>query len=191
MAESRTLLLIRHSAPEIAPGAPAREWRLSEEGRRRCGPLAERAAAFAPRAIVSSVEPKAAETARLVGERLGIPIETAPGLHEHERDNVGYLGRASFAAAIADFFARPDALVLGREPAARALARFSAAVDGVLTAHPTGNLAIVAHGTVLTLFVAHHTGVEPYAFWRDLGLPALVALCLPEYTLLATDNASE
>jgi len=189
MSESRTLLLIRHSAPEVAPGVPAREWHLSAEGRRRCGPLAERMAAYAPRVIVSSAEPKAEETARLVGARLGVPIETAPGLHEHERDNAGYLGRDEFQAAVADLFARPDVLALGRETATRALARFSAAVEGALAAHPAGDLAIVAHGTVMTLFVAHHAGVAPYPFWRALGLPALVALRLPEYTLAATDNA--
>src|SRR5690242_11629427 len=99
-ADGRTLLLIRHSAPEVAPGVPARAWRLSAEGRRRCGPLAERMAAYAPRAIVSSAEPKAEETARLVGALLGVPVETMAGLHEHERDDVGYLGREAFEAAI-------------------------------------------------------------------------------------------
>lgn len=187
------LLLIRHSAPEIVPGAPARDWRLSAEGRRRCDALARRVAAYAPRVLVTSVEPKARETAELVGARLGMPVETAAGLHEHERDNVGYLGREAFEAAVAEFFARPDALVLGRETAAQALARFSRAVDAVLAAHPTGTLAVVTHGTVLTLFVAARAGIEPLPFWRGLVLPDLVALELPTYRIQGqtAEDASE
>ena len=35
------LLLVRHSQPEIMLGLPARDWRLSAEGRARCQLLAE------------------------------------------------------------------------------------------------------------------------------------------------------
>jgi broad specificity phosphatase PhoE len=100
-------------------------------------------------------------------------------LHEHERDTVVFLRRAEFEAAVAGFFARPDELALGRETAAQALDRFSRAVDGVLAAHPQGTVAIVTHGTVLSLFVAARTGVDPFPFWRDLALPELVVQDLP------------
>jgi len=172
------LLLIRHSAPEIVPGVPAREWRLSAEGRERCEALAERVSVYAPRVIVSSVEPKARETAELIASRLGVAVETADGLHEHERDNVGFLGRAEFEAAVGDFFARPDELVLGRETAAHALDRFSRVVEGALATHRSGAIAIVTHGTVMSLFVAARTGVDPFAFWRDLALPDFAVLDL-------------
>jgi len=175
----RRLLLIRHSAPEIVPGVPAREWRLCEEGRRRCEALAERVHVYAPRVIVSSVEPKARETAELVAARLGVAVQTADGLHEHERDNVGFLGRAEFDAAVGDFFARPDDLVLGRETAAQALDRFNRAVVDVLATQRSGAVAIVTHGTVMSLFVAARTGVDPFAFWRDLALPDFAVLDLP------------
>jgi broad specificity phosphatase PhoE len=184
-ARERFLLLIRHAAPQIVPGAPARDWRLSDDGRRGCELLAGRVAPYAPSLIVSSVEPKARETADLLGAQLGVPVETAPGLHEHERDNVGYLGREQFEAALAAFFARPDELVLGRETAAQALARFSRAMDELLAAHPTGTLAVVTHGTVLSLFVAARVGIESLPFWRGLALPDLVVLSLPGFDLFA------
>ncbi len=175
----RRLLLIRHSTPEVMPGVPSREWRLSAEGRDRCEALTERIGVYAPCVIVSSVEPKARKTAELLAARLGVAVEMADGLHEHERDNVGFLGRAAFEAAVADFFARPDELVLGCETAAQALDRFSHAVNGVLAAHTSGAIAIVTHGTVMSLFVAAQTGVDPFPFWRDLALPDLAVLDLP------------
>lgn len=64
--------------------------------------------------------------------------------------------------------------------------RFTAAVQAILAERPEGNVVIVAHGTVLTLFVAHHTGVAPLPFWQRLGLPSFVVLSLPELALLET-----
>jgi broad specificity phosphatase PhoE len=190
MSDTRYLLLVRHSAPEVVPGVPAREWRLSAEGRSRCGPLAERLATYAPTAIVASVEPKARETAELVAAPLDLSVETAVGLHEHERDGAGYLGRDAFEAAMRAFFARPGELVLGRETAAQAVTRFSAEVVRVLSGRRAGNVAIVTHGTVLSLFVAQRAGVAPYPFWRSLALPALVALQLPAFALAAVEDCS-
>src|SRR5579884_1059252 len=122
------LVLVKHSLPHIVPDVPARQWQLAEEGRRRCRPLAERLAHYRPAVITASSEPKALETARLVAAHLGVPYRMAEGLHEHDRENVGFLGEQEFDAAVAHFFARPDELVLGRETAARARRRFAAAV---------------------------------------------------------------
>ncbi len=36
----RRLILVKHSLPVLEPAVPAREWRLGEEGRRRCAGLA-------------------------------------------------------------------------------------------------------------------------------------------------------
>ena len=182
----RVVLLVRHSVPEIVSDAPARTWRLSAEGHRRCAGLAARLAPYAPVAIVSSVEPKAAETAALVAAHLGLHATTQRGLHEHERERVGWLGHDAFQAAVAAFFARPDDLMLGNETATQARARFGAAVERALAAHPAGNLTIVAHGTVIALFVAHAAGIEPLPFWRRLGIPAFVALEWPTGTLRET-----
>ena len=50
--------------------------------------------------------------------------------------------------------------------------------------HPAGNLAIVSHGTVMTLFLAHVSGIDPVPFWKQLGLPAFVVLSYPDLALL-------
>lgn len=44
----------------------------------------------------------------------------------------------------------------------------------------TERLAIISHGTVMTLFIARDTGLAPLTFWKSLGLPAFVVLSLPE-----------
>ena len=175
------LILVRHSHPEIVLGVPAREWRLSVEGRRRCQPLADEIARrYAPVAVVSSDEHKAIETAELIAEPLKLPVEIATDLREHERDAVRLLDDAAFRAAIAAFFAHPKELIYGRETAADALARFQIGVAETLAAHPTGDIVIVTHGTVMSLYLAARTGTDPHALWKSLRLPDARSVMRPD-----------
>ncbi len=169
------LILIKHAQPILDPAVPSRQWRLAEIGRKQSLQLARRLSEYAPDVIVASVEPKAAETGRIVAEQLGLPLETAPNLHEHERTTVPFhpSGQA-FRAEVRHFFEKPDELVFGEETADRAHERFATAVDAVLTAHPGQTVAIVAHGTVITLYVAHLQNLEPYPFWRQFELADFV-----------------
>jgi broad specificity phosphatase PhoE len=178
------LILVRHSLPEIIPTVPARRWSLSEAGRRRCRPLADGLAAYALDVIVTSDEPKAVETGRIVASALDKPLKTAQGLHEHDRSKVAFESKEWFEAAVARFFAEPGRLVFGNETADQAHRRFSEAVARVLEEHPEQNVAIVAHGTVMTLFVARTAGLEPFPFWKRLGLPAFVVLSRPEFDVV-------
>jgi broad specificity phosphatase PhoE len=81
-------------------------------------------------------------------------------------------------------FEHPQGLVFGSETADEAHRRFAEAVAGVIAKYPSGNLAVVSHGTVMTLFVARIVDLEPFPFWKRLGLPALVVLSLPGFGLL-------
>lgn len=183
--EARRLLLVRHSLPEFVTGIPASQWRLSDQGRRRCHPLAERLAAYRPTVFISSTEPKAIETGRICAGLLGLPFETAPGLHEHQRGVVHDMGsREEFEAEVGRFFEQPDKLVFGSETADQAHARFSTALADTVARHPASRPAIVSHGTVLTLFIARVTDLDPLPFWKSLGLPAFAVLSLPKLGLL-------
>ncbi|MHB8647508.1 MAG: histidine phosphatase family protein [Thermomicrobiales bacterium] len=179
----RHLILVKHSLPALAPGVPSREWRLSDVGRARCISLAERLAVYHPTIIATSAEPKAAKTARIVADALGTPLEVVEQLHENDRSGLGWLGAEELEARIVRFFAAPDQRVMGNETADEAHARFAAAVEDVCARHPDGNIVIVAHGTVITLFVARHAGLEPFPLWKRLGLPSFVVLSLPDHTL--------
>jgi broad specificity phosphatase PhoE len=165
------LLLVRHSLPELDPSVPAEEWSLSEEGRRRCGPLAERLAACRPEVLLSSTEPKARETAELVVPALGLDVEFSEGLRETARRTVPWLEREELERGIRELFERPDEVVYGEETATAALARFEAAVEG----RPEP-VVVVTHGTVLSLYVAAKTGRDPFELWRSLELPDVVEL---------------
>jgi broad specificity phosphatase PhoE len=183
--QGRKLILVRHSLPEMVAGVPASQWWLSVEGRRRCEKLAERLVAYNLAAVVASEEPKAVETGQTVADALGLSFETAPGLHEHERGVVRDIGgREEFGARVVRFFEHPGELVLGCETADQAHARFTAAVARVLEKHPVGNLALVSHGTVMTLFIARANHFDPSPFWKSLGLPAFAILALPGFDLL-------
>jgi broad specificity phosphatase PhoE len=174
------LLLIRHSQSLQDPSVPASQWGLTGEGQRRCDELADRLAVHHPVALVTSRERKAAETGRLVAERLELPCQSAEGLHEHQRERVVYSSPEVFERSVRLFFDRPDELVFGEETARAAERRFEGAVRAVLARYAAGNVAIVSHGTVITLFVARHTGLAPIPFWKNLSMPALVVLSLPD-----------
>jgi 2,3-bisphosphoglycerate-dependent phosphoglycerate mutase len=178
-----SLILVRHSLPDIQPDSPATQWRLSEEGRKRCFHLAECLRSYDLQTFVSSQEPKAVETAHLAAARLGLTSKIATGLHEHERPGVGWTSREIFEAGVQDFFARPDKLVMGSETADQTYTRFASAVEAVLSNHADQNLAIVTHGTVISLFVSRQCKLEPYTLWKRLGMPAYIVFSVPEITL--------
>jgi len=168
--------------PVLDPTTPAPDWHLGERGRALSELLANKLAAYSPDVVVSSVEPKAIETAQIVANRLSLPHEIAEGLHEHDRRNVPFMPLAELEARAAEFFAKPDQLVLGSETGNQAHARFAKAIDRVIEKHPRKNIAIVSHGSVISLFVARNNEM-PFDFWKRLGLPSIVVLSLPAMTV--------
>lgn len=178
------LILVRHAAPATDGGVAPNQWPLSDAGRQSCRELARVLAPYWPAALVASREAKAAETAALLARTLGGPYSTAPGLQEHARANVGWLGLPEYQAGIAAVFARPGQVAFGDESADQAYERFRTAVTAILDRHPDENVALVTHGTVLTLFVSRvQPGLEPLAFWQRLGLPAVAVLSRPSLAL--------
>ena len=163
------MLLVRHSAPELDPSAPSEEWRLSEDGRRRCGPLAERLARHEPRVLLASTEPKARETAELLAPTLGLEVQLSDGVRETARRTVGWLAPEEIDRGIRELFERPGEVVFGEESAAAALARFEASIAGL--PEPA---VVVTHGTVLSLYAAPRIGREMYELWGSLELPDVV-----------------
>jgi broad specificity phosphatase PhoE len=185
----RKLILVKHAPPGVVPDVPPERWVLSDEGRRCCIPLAEALRPHQPAALVSSLEPKAAETGQLVAARLGLSFATADGLQEHDRGNVPHLRSREFISMMEVFFRKPGELVLGRETAGEALRRFEAAVGRVLTDHPDGNVAVVSHGTVIALLVAKYGQRKPFELWRRMGLPSFAVLDVPGYRVDAVVEA--
>ncbi len=178
---SRKLILIRHSAIVQNPDVPAKIWRLPENGRFLAHALAPKIALHFPAQIITSTETKAIETGQIIADELGIPCQTAADLHEHERTVTPYFPtKEAFQAAVSRFFQQPHELVMGEETAVQAQTRFVTAVNTVMTTYPSGNIAIVTHGTVLTLFANyHHPQLEPIPFWKALTLPCAFVTSWP------------
>jgi len=96
----RKLILVKHAVPQIIPTLPAHAWHLSADGQQPCLPLARLLAPYCPATIVSSREPKAAETAAYIAAHLHTSWRLGEGLHEHDRANVGYLSKEHFGKSI-------------------------------------------------------------------------------------------
>ena len=42
---------------------------------------------------------------------------------------------------------------------------------------------VVSHGTVMALFVARYNPIDSYRFWKQLKMPAMIALDLPDFRI--------
>ncbi len=172
----QTLVLVKHSLPEIDPAVPAKDWHLSEEGCVRSRILREELDRYDLDLVISSIELKAMETAEIASGLLKTPMVIVEGLHEHERENDGFLEEARFEQSIRRFYEQPADRVFGDETADSAYDRFSKAVYELSDRFPRVNMALVTHGTVLSLFVSRISELEPFALWKQLGLPSWVVL---------------
>jgi broad specificity phosphatase PhoE len=98
-----------------------------------------------------------------------------PWVARAQPDYRPFLGAKEFGRAARVFFENPDRLVRGNETAEEAGGRFEGVVRGVLD-ELEEVITIVAHGTVISLLVARHNGLDAYALWRSLGLPSFCIL---------------
>jgi broad specificity phosphatase PhoE len=179
----KRLILIRHSVPDMRRDIAAADWRLSADGVARASSLARTLQPSGATKVFTSVEPKAIETAKALADVWGLDVEEVPGLQEHERPAAQWLSREEFEQKVRDLFGRPGEIVFGAESADHARRRFTMAVMRLI-ARTDADVVVVTHGTVLTLFVAEATGVEPFAFWKKLSMPCAVVLRLPELSLV-------
>jgi broad specificity phosphatase PhoE len=115
VVDRKRLILIKYSEPSIDPGAPPNSWWLSEEGRRRSATLATRLRPYRPDVVLTSEEPKAAGTARIVAGQLGLECVTHPRLHEHDRTGAPFGTQEDFERTARVFFENPGELVWGNE----------------------------------------------------------------------------
>jgi len=182
------LILVKHSLPKIVENVPAQEWKLSDEGRVRAQRLAARLNGYQPEVIVSSVEPKANETAEIIAANRNLALHIIEGLHEHDRSKVAYLPKDEFQATVREFFEKPDTLVFGSETADQCYARFEQAVQSVLSNYADKTIVIVSHGTVISLFVSRLTGISDLLLWNELGLPSFLVIDVQSAALIEREN---
>lgn len=185
-----TLILVRHSISRQQPGISAHEWELTDEGHARCKILAERLKIYSPEVIVTSPEPKAQQTAKILAAELGKSLETEVGLGEHRRETATYFAdETEFRAKVHELLIKPDELIFGEETGTAAYQRFRSAIGSILARYPAKNVVAVTHGTVMSLFVARVSHLDPIDFWQNLGMPAYVVLSLLDFQIVEIENS--
>ena len=176
------LFLVTHTDVVIDPCGPVDRWKLSDMGRARSRAFATSGVLAKVKAIWSSTEVKAIETAGILAGPLGLPVSTDARLGENDRTATGFLPREEFEAAADRFFAAPEESFRGWERAVDAQKRIERAVREILAAHPGGDLAVVSHGAVGTLLYCALKGLaidrkhdQPFQghYWAA-DLPGLV-----------------
>ena len=187
---ARRLVLIRHANPALRSDRPPAEWGLSEAGVRRARALADRVRPGSARAVYTSTERKAVETAQLLGTAWQLPVMPVLGLHEHERAGEPLVQASEFQRRVRALFGRPSDLVYGTETGEQARRRFQCAV-ATLLATDSDDVIVVSHGTVMTLFVSKAAGVEPFAFWQSLDMPCAVTLTRPSLSVAGIMSVEE
>nr|WP_245208189.1 histidine phosphatase family protein [Sediminibacillus dalangtanensis] len=158
---------------------------LSDEGNDQTAKLAPLLDKYNFHTIFSSEEPKAIHTAKIIGTELNRQHEFKKDLHEHERDtNRKIYPENEWQSLIKSFFDRPNDLVFGAETANESLKRFDTAVKSLVHVQSCQeDTIIVAHGTVISLFVAKYNHVNAFTLWQKLGMPSYVELDLKNFQL--------
>lgn len=168
------LVLVKHARPDVDPARPSEEWTLGVDGLEGSLRLAERLRPAAIDLVISSTEPKAVETGRLLAQTLDVDWQTGHDLHEHRRRTAGYLDARLFEASIGRLFSERSNVVFGEESADAAAARFEAGLEGLRRVHRGRRMAVVAHGTVISLHLERRYGVDGFTTWKRLGTPSFV-----------------
>lgn len=159
---STSVLLVRHAEPVVDASVHPAEWALTPVGLTAARTLGQKLAGELGRRIVAaSGERKSLETAAammgnvddvLLDGRLG--EVRRPWMETGHREAVwAYLGGAQLP---------------GWETRGEAVTRFRECIEAL----PSGDVALVTHGTVMTLFVASVvSGLDAPTFWSQLTMP--------------------
>jgi broad specificity phosphatase PhoE len=151
---------ITHPEVSIDAAVPVPDWPLSPVGSRRMQVAMRQPWLAAVRSVFCSAERKAMDAAAVVANHLGLRRIVVEALGENDRSATGYLPKGEFEAVADAFFAQPDDSVRGWERARDAQHRIVDAVERAISLSVAdGDVAIVSHGGVGTLFLCHLKGV--------------------------------
>lgn len=168
--------LVRHGRSLPVPGEPPHTWELDPEGFDDVWALRESGRLPVAAVWFCSPEPKAVATAQLLTER---EVGIVDALREHVRETPDWI--EDFQGTVARAFADPGRPAYdGWEPLAVCRDRVVRAVDGIVTAHPDGDVVLVGHGTAWTVLVSSLTGTDPdLDRWAAMTMPDLLVVPHP------------
>ena len=153
----RLVRYLSHPQVIIDPDKDVRNWSLSPQGAARVRALAGARALSQTRAVISSAEVKALETARPLATALSLTVQVRERMHENDRSATRFLPPAEFEAVADLFFASPTTSIRGWETAADAQTRIVEEVRNALNATPDGDQRIAAPKTGLAKLAPRQT----------------------------------
>lgn len=166
-------MFITHAEVTIDPLVPVDRWGLSAVGRARHEAFGGHPAVARLGSVQCSAERKAMEGAAILARPRGLEARVVVALHENDRSATGYLPPPEFERVADAFFAAPERSVRGWERAVDAQRRVVVAVTAILreavTDGPDGDVAVVAHGGVGALLLAHLLGEPISRRWDQPG----------------------
>ena len=164
----RELFLVRHAESDLDPTIPPEGWGLTSNGVKQARDAGNELRNAGLVAIFCSAEPKAQRTADLIAGAVGLRSREIEGLGEHRRDSWGFLGRDEFNRAVGEVFDAPGESVLGAETGKPALRRFNDAIVEADRKSPPGAIALVSHGTVMSLVLSHLNDEPAGPIWEAM-----------------------
>ena len=169
------LVLVRRAQVRLDAELPPRLWELTAEGRAAAEALARLALFAGAAAVITSPEPKARATAEPIARAAGVELRVEPDLREAERGASPVDDRARFVAQVDGWLSGIP--VPGWEERDAAAARIVACIEQLLRSC-RGDLVLVSHGTVLSLYLASLRGQArvDLAEWESIALPAVAVV---------------
>lgn len=155
------LRYLSHPQVQVDPAVPVPQWSLSPTGRARVQQLTSAPWLRDVGRILSSPETKAAETASILADHLGLAVEVRSGTGEIDRSATGFVPAGRHEALADACFADPERSAGGWERAIDAQARIATALADVL-APPVDephDVLVVGHGGVGTLLYCQLAGL--------------------------------
>jgi broad specificity phosphatase PhoE len=178
---AESVVLVRHAKPIIDPNRRAGEWAIDKDASGDVLRFTESFRELRADGIVSSPEPKALGTARLIADALDLSVREDADLREQGNDVVPWFDEpADFRRAVAEHFRRSSEVVFGSESSEEAVDRFAAAVSDARSRSALP--IIVSHGRVMCGYMSSVCDVDPVEIWEDLRLPDAFLLRLDTRT---------
>ena len=160
------LLLVRHgNAVAILEGVegPA-DPPLSDIGREQARRLAAWYEGSDVSAVVASPLQRAAQTAEVVAEALGVDVEVVDDLAEYDRHSLTYVPEALLDRDDPRIRAMYDHGVYSVDEASEDPEEFRqravATIEGVVERYPGARVAVVCHGGVINAYAGHVLGLS-------------------------------
>ena len=168
------LYLVRHADVVVSEDVPAREWPLSEPGRRAAERLGTSPLWCDIALVATGPEPKMVATAEPIAAAAGIAPRRETDLREVDRAATWTVGADRYRGLVRRFFAGDH--LPGWEERDAARARVAGCVERLLEATP-GPLVVVSGGLALTLYVTSLAGAPPATqVWTGIPLPAVAVV---------------